>query len=76
MLGQRPLWQQQCDPFPEGPVVAVAEPGGAVDGLELDEGQKGCWGCVAEQMVDDDEVEGVVHSLVPTRRLTPSQAEV
>ena len=42
--------------------MAVAQPGGAVDGLELDERQeRGRGGRGEEEVVGDDEVEGVVH---------------
>jgi len=54
--------------------MAVAEPRGAVDGLEFDECQKGCdaGGWVVEQMVDDDEMEAVVHWWL--RGLSPDES--
>jgi hypothetical protein len=64
VLGERPAGEEGGEPLPERAVVAVAEPRGAVNCLELDEGQKGGdggGGGLGEQVVGHDEVERVVH---------------
>ena len=70
VLRQRPLWQQRRDSLPKGPVVAIAEPRGAVDGLEFDKGQEGGDARVAENMVHYNKVEGVVHSRMGRTTMT------
>ena len=78
VLGQRPARQQGRQPLPERAVMAVAEPCGAVDGLEFDKGQQGGdgGGGFGEQVAGDDEVERVVHGGGGDRGADGSQAQV
>ncbi len=62
MLGQRPLGERGLQPLPQRAVVLVAQPCGAMGGLEADKGEEGGWiGGVGEEVLGDDDVDDVVH---------------
>ena len=62
VLGQRPLGERGLQPLPQRAIVLVAQPCGAVRGLEADKGEEGGWiGGVGEEVLGDDDVDDVVH---------------